>query len=321
MTPDILIEATRLNTAFSTLIPGLQLAWDSTSMGTFKECPRKYYLSILHGWQPRAMSVHLIFGLHYHSVLEAYDHAKFRGLNHQQAMSVAVKTAMVLTWDKKLGRPWMSDDKYKNRLTLLRSIVWYLDQFENDPMQTVRLANGKPAVELSFRFNSTYQNSAGETYLLCGHLDRLAEMNSQFWILDRKTTKNQIDERYWRQFSPNNQMSQYDFAGKVVYNLPIQGIIIDAAQVLITGTRFKRGFATRDDDQRNEWYHDMGLQLDLAERYAKACYWPMNDKSCGNFGGCPFQDICGKSPKVRDQWLKGAYTKRLWDPLQVRGDI
>ena len=31
------------NSSFSTEIPNLQLAWDSTSLGLLKECPRKYY--------------------------------------------------------------------------------------------------------------------------------------------------------------------------------------------------------------------------------------------------------------------------------------
>lgn len=321
MTPETLAEITQPNTAFSRSLPGLQIAWDSTSMGTLKECPRKYQLAIIEGWTPREKSVHLTFGIYYHSALESYDHAKSRGLTHEQAMRVAVKVAMVLTWDKVLKRPWSSDDTYKNRLTLVRSVIWYLDHFANDPFVTVQLSNGRPAVELSFRFEMDYRDPSGSPYLLCGHLDRLATYNNQHIIVDRKTTKNQIDERYWKQFSPNNQMSTYDFAGKVVYGLPIQGIIIDAAQILVSGTRFRRGHALRDDAQRDEWYRDLGYQLTFAAQFAKDGYWPMNDKSCGNYGGCPFQDICGKSPKVRQQWLNGAYHKRVWDPLQVRGDI
>ena len=318
---DSVLAVTLPNTAFSRSHPGLQIAWDSTSMGAFKECPRKYYYTIICGYQPRQQSVHLTFGLHYHKALEAYDHAKAQGCDHKQAMCVAVKLAMMLTWDKTTGRPWLSDDKYKNRLTFLRSIVWYLDSFENDPMQTVILANGKPAVELSFRFETSHMSPEGHPYLWCGHLDRVAEMNNQTFILDRKTSKNEINEDYFKQFSPNNQMSGYDFAGQVGYKLPIQGIVIDAAQILITGTRFKRGMVSRTDEQRNEWMQDLGYYFHQAEHMAKECYWPMNDKSCGNYGGCPFRMICGKSPVVRDGWLESAFYKRVWDPLIVRGDI
>ena len=58
------------NSAFSKSLPGLQIAWDSTSLGTLKECPRKYQYSIMLGKQPREISVHLTFGLYYHAALE-----------------------------------------------------------------------------------------------------------------------------------------------------------------------------------------------------------------------------------------------------------
>lgn len=320
---DLIREATLNNTAFSPILPGLQIAWDSTSMGALKECPRKYFLSIVLGWIPREGSVHLIFGQYYHTALEAYDHAKSRGLDHRQALLVAVKVAMVVSWDKKAGRPWTSDSTYKNRLTLVRSVVWYLDQFgENDALKTVILANGKPAVELSFRFHMDYKSyTTGENFLLCGHIDRLVTYDNRTLVLDRKTTQHNIDDRYWKQFKPNNQMSTYDYAGSVFFHTPTSGIIIDAAQLLVSGTRFKRNLIERSDDEREEWYTDLGFQLKMAEEYAKLSYWPMNDKSCGNYGGCPFLDICGKSPKVRQQWLEGLFHRRVWDPLQVRGDI
>ena len=66
-----------------------------------------------------------------------------------------------------------------NRLTLLRSVVWYLDQFEHDSLETVILQDGKPAVELSFRFLTNYQAPTGEPFLLCGHFDRVALFNDE----------------------------------------------------------------------------------------------------------------------------------------------
>ena len=321
---DLVFERSKLNSSFSIIQPGLQIAFDSTSMGLLKECPRKYYYSIICGWRSRAESVHLTFGLHYHKALEAYDHGKAKGMSHEDALDFAVHIALTITWDKERSRPWSAEgpaSNVKNRYTLVRSIVWYLDQFADDPMETVILANGKPAVELSFRFETSYIATTGEPFMLCGHLDRLAKMDASYWILDRKTSKNALDERFMANFSPSNQMSQYSFAGKVVWNIPVQGVIIDGAQLLVSGTRFRRGFCSRDDDQLNEWYHDMGLYMSIAESYARQGYWPMNDKSCGNYGGCEFQGICARSPKVRNQWLRANYDQRLWDPLQIRGDI
>lgn len=309
------------NNSISQISPRFQFAWDSTSIGAFKTCPRYYQYTILEGWQPREISVHLIFGLHFHAALERYDHLVFGGMDKDSALREVVRYVLQITWDEKKGRPWMSDDPNKNRMTLLRSVVWYLDQFRDDPIQTVRLANGKPAVELSFRFDSGYTSSKGESILLCGHLDRLAELNSKAYVLDRKTTKTTIGSSFFDKFTPDNQMSLYAIAGKIVYNIQIEGIIVDGAQVAQSFTRFLRGVVPRNEAVLEEWYYDLGQYLAMAELFAANNYWPMNDKSCGMYGGCPFRKICGLPASVREQWLKADYSRRIWDPLQVRGDI
>jgi hypothetical protein len=54
----------------------IQYAWDSTSLGWLKTCPRLYQYSMLEGWRSRGESVHLKFGQLYHSGLELYDKAR-----------------------------------------------------------------------------------------------------------------------------------------------------------------------------------------------------------------------------------------------------
>ena len=117
------------NTSFSLSIPNLQFAWDSTSLGTLKECPRKYYYSIVLGKQPRNISVHLTFGLLMHGGVERYHHGKARGEPHNDALDSALIWVLAETWNKELSRPWASGDSYKNRYTLLRTLVWYLDKY------------------------------------------------------------------------------------------------------------------------------------------------------------------------------------------------
>lgn len=308
------------NTALSPSIDGLQLAWDSTSMGDLKLCPRKYYYSVLEGYRPRTESVHLTFGIIYHEALERYDHAKAQGRPYEEACRVAVRHALQATWSSKLRRPWLSDDPNKNRGTLLRTIVWYLDQFKEDPIETILLANGKPAVELSFRFALPYDSGEGP-FLYCGHLDRLGSLGGRSYIIDRKTTKHTLGEAYFAQYSPDNQFSGYIFSGQLAFNLKLDGLICDAAQVMVGGSRFQREVIARTPDQTEEWVKDLGYWLQMALGYAKAGYWPQNDKACNIYGGCAFRGVCSKAPSVRKAWLEQGFEKRVWDPLQVRGDI
>jgi len=309
-----------INSSFSIIQANLQLAWDSTSLGALKKCPRYYQLSIVEGWTGRDENIHLSFGIAYHKALEVYDHVRAAGGSYADGLRAATRCALTMSWDTPRGRPGavFSQDPNKNRYTLVRSVVWYLDKFEEDALETVILANGKPAVELSYRYKTTYLAPSGEPYLLCGHLDRLAKFGGEVWIADRKTTKMTLSDFYFATFTPDNQMSGYALAGKVVYNTPTAGILIDAAQIAVGFTRFQRGFAPRNDAQLTEWYEELEFWLVQASFFAKQGRWPMNDKACFN---CSYRGICSKDPKVRDTWLKAGFTKRIWDPLQIRGDI
>lgn len=312
------------NTAFHPDIPGLQIAWDSTSIGAFKTCPRKYQLSIIEGWTPRSQSVHLVFGQHYHKALERYDHSRSAGKDHEQSVIDATRQALSDSWEvlpDGRGRPWMSDDPLKNRETLVRTIIWYLEEFAEDTFRTIQLANGKPAVELSFRFESTYTAADGTPFMICGHLDRLGELHEQIYVLDRKTTKSTLNENFFESFSPNNQFSLYVLAAQVVYQTDVRGLFVDGAQIAVGFSRFQRALSPRHPTQIEEWYKDFGLMLQLAQFYAAQQYWPMNDTACGNYGGCQFRGICSRVPGVRQQYLQGTFTRRIWDPLSVRGDI
>lgn len=311
------------NASFSQVLPSMQLQWDSTSLGELKTCPRKYQLSIIEGWQPKGdRNVHLEFGIWMHSGREKYYHERADGKDHEAALLTSLYYVLTSTWNKILKRPWTSDDPNKNRATLIRSLCWYLDQWQNDPMETLILADGSPAVELSFRYDTGLRTTAtGEPIMLCGHLDRVGQMAGNTYLSDLKTTKHTIKgfsaTDYFAQFSPDNQMSLYDLAGKVVYSLPVAGLMIDAVQVAATFSRFHRSPISRNDSQREEWFHAFEVYVRQAEQYAQDNFWPMNDKACFR---CHFRPICARPPSARQMWLESDYHRRVWDPSVPRGN-
>ncbi len=319
-----MILDTSENTSFSHEFPGLQLAIDSTSLGAFKECPRKYYYSIVLGLVPKELNVHLRFGLLLHKAHEHYYHSRAVGETHEQALHRAIHWMLKETWDKVLKRANFQGDNYKNRLTLLRTLVWYFDQYgDNDSIETVILANGKPAVELSFSFDSGYRSRlTGEPVLFCGHMDRIGRLNGETYILDPKTTKSDLSPFFFNQFNPHNQLSgMYPLAGQVAFGQPVKGVIVDGIQVLVNSSRFARHPIPLHQEKLQEWHRDAIWQVRLMEASAEQGYWPMNDMSCQKYGGCPFVEICSKPEASRAPWLKASFGKRIWDPLQRRGDI
>lgn len=307
----------------SPFLPGttIQFAWDSTSLGWLKECPRKYQYSMVEQWRTKSDSIHLDFGRWYHAALEHYDKARALNLSHEEALNDTVSLVMGWTWAD--GKPWDSDHSNKTRETLIRSIIWYVEHFKDDPAQTVILANGKPAVELSFKMElgwaPTYKDGPfSQPYVLCGHLDRVVNFSGGTYVMDRKTSSSTIGSNYFDQYDPDNQMSLYTLAAKVIYQTPVKGVIIDAVQIAVGFSRFSRGFTYRTDAQIEEWLEDTKHWFRLAEQYSKDNYWPMNDKSCHKYGGCPFRRVCSKSPEVRSKFLETDFYKRQWNPLEPR---
>lgn len=328
----------------SPFLPGtnIQFALDSTSIGYFKTCPRLYYYTMIEGWQPKGESVHLTFGILYHEALHNYDILRIDGRDHEEAVFEVVKWLC----ESAEGYPDVSESKpsikAKSFESLLRTVVWYLDKYprETDPAETVVLANGKPACELSFRFEldwgpkglESYQMQDellnSQPYLLCGHLDRVVTFNENLFVMDRKTTTSALSAYYFDQWSPNNQMSLYSIAGQIVVGSPVRGVIIDAAEVKGANSKsagyseFARGFTFRTPDQNDEWLSDLRVWTSAMEACATTGSWPMNEASCGNYGGCKFREVCSKSPSVRENFLKSEFTKaeehERWNPLKAR---
>jgi hypothetical protein len=310
------------NSSFSRALPGLQLAIDSTSLGEFKVCPRRYWFGIVQGWRQKVESVHLTFGLLMHGAAERYAHGRAQGASHDQALAGALHWALAETWNYDLHRPWASDHRTKNRATLVRSIVWYLDDCQDEALATVQLANGKPAVELSFVFDSGYRaQTTGEAFLYCGHLDRLGTLGDEVFIVDLKTTEHTIGPDWFKRFTPGNQFSLYALAGRQVWQQPVKGLIVDGLQVAQGFTRHQRGLVAREPPALDEWHYENGWWFSQMEHCAVAGRWPGNDRACDLYGGCPFREVCSRPPGARQAWLEANYTKRVWDPLQRRGDI
>lgn len=310
--------------AQSPFLPGtdIQFAWDSTSLGLLKTCPRLYQYIMLEGYGESDESIHLRFGREYHSALEQYDHLCSEGANHETALHIVVRDLHARTWDWETD-PETKAGKYKHKASLMRSVIWYLDKFKNDVAKTYILENGKPAVELSFRFELDWGPSTGtkQPYLLSGHLDRVVEFTGGLWVMDRKTTMTTLSDYFYSQFDMSNQMTLYTIAGQMVINAPIRGVIIDAAQLKVDETVFGRSMTYRTQAFLTEWLEDLSVHLAMAENYAIANYWPKNDTACDKFGGCRFKGICSKSPEVRDRFLtsfKKLAPEDRWNPLKPR---
>jgi hypothetical protein len=301
---------------------GIQYAWDATSLSSASKCMRFYYYKHMEGWQPTFKSVHLIFGGHYARALELYAQAIAAGTERETAIRDVVKYLLENTWDydrdengveQSAGAPQDWFHAAKTRETLVRSVVWYLEEFEDDPAKTVILANGEAAVEYSFSL------PIDDDILYCGHIDKLVSYDDDKFVMDQKTSGATVTPRFFDQFSPDFQMSGYSFAGKIIFDMPISGVIIDAAQIAVGFTRFSRGFVHRSAPVLEDWLTNTLNVIGNTRRLALENKFPMNPASCGNYGGCEFRKICQRAPEHRDRALAADFERKpRWDPLEQR---
>jgi len=303
---------------------GVQWAWDATSLKTAWTCPRMYYYKMIEGWQPNHARVHLWFGKIYADALELYHKLMANGTDREKAIAEVVYFALVESWDHDLddegnripgtGGPARFDHNTKTRENLIRTIIWYLEEFKDETHTTFILDNNKPAVELSFRL------PVDDSIIFCGHMDRLCkDHDNSIFVHDQKTTGSTIGPYYWRQFKPDIQFSMYTFIGKMAFNVPVSGLIVDAAQIAVGFSKFGRAPILFTDPELNEWFDETMEVIQRTQHYTREQFFPRNTTACNNFGGCEFREVCARPHSVRENFLSGDFTKKeRWDPVVPR---
>lgn len=317
---------------------GIQIGWDAHSIATAQECLRKYQYSILEGWKPNTLGDDLFFGRVFATALEHYYKYVAMGMSWEEALEEVTREALEETWIRPdttrfdpaevaqdgivdTGKPWVpvNGDTTKTRENLIRTIVWYIDQFHDEPIKVLNMEDGRPAVELSFRLPV----DNGITF--CGHLDRVVEFQQDPYVMDQKTTKSTIGPYWFRQFKPKTQFSMYGFAGSAIFHTPMKGVIVDGVQVAQGFSKFVRNPAAQfTESELNEFYDNAMWYIALAQEATRRLLYegtpmPHNPESCHKYNGCDFREVCSVGPGLRRQFLKGGFhRKELWDPMEAR---
>lgn len=286
---------------------GLQTMLNSSSLKPFKQCPRRYYYEVIWGWRTIDERVDLAFGTWVHKSVQLYHREIGAGASHDLAVERVVGFVLGETWNEALDRPSSLDHKNKTREGLIRSVVWYLDQYQNDALKTLH----KDAVEM--RVEAPIASGNGTQFLLFGTLDRICESegSSKVWIADIKTTDHDVSKGfYFTRYTPDNQFSFYPFIFTRSSTIECEGVVCDAIQIGPDWTRMARGFIHRTPEQLAEWERDLrGHWLPMMEKCAGEQYWPQNDSACGLWGGCPFRGVCGSNPKIRESLLQDQFVR------------
>lgn len=282
------------------LLDGVRHIWDVSSLSDLTRCPAYYNYRNNHNiigeatlhYKPREDTS---FGHAYHDCLEQYNLQISEHHDQERAVHHAVRHAI-----RTYQSSFTGDSTTYTLANLVRTIVWYDHFFSTNPFN-LAFIEGNPALES--RFEVPYG-----TKRLSGRTDGLVFFNDNLYILERKTRRAEVTDQYLASYLINYQVYDYVIALRSI-GLPIVGICVEVASVLVNSTRFRRMFIDfMDKDKRlDEHQHHVLHFLDQADTYYRRDFWPQNPVACTAYGGvCPYLYLCTAEPEMREQLMESS---------------
>lgn len=269
--------------------------WDSTKIAALKKCPAYFEYTINGRYIAKQESVHLLFGAAFHHAFSIYYAAGDREANLREAVRYLLGVEL-------------PPDNNKNTFTLVRSFVWYTEEYASDDL--FYLPNGDPAIEVSFEFD------INDEIVFAGHLDKIIRQDGDLYVVDPKTSKTTLTQYFFRNFEMSDQMAMYSYVAKHILGSPIRGVIIDGVQVAVGFTAFARSTVTYSLERLEEWLDDTLWHIKQHDSRDKIRHrWT----SCSMYGGCSMRSVCVQSPSLRPNYLAGDFDKiEPWQPEKKR---
>jgi hypothetical protein len=207
---------------------------------------------------------------------------------------------------------WVPLNKYKNRETLIRTVLEYCEvQPRDGSLRPYRFPNGQDGLELEFLWPLPLESPDGDPYMVRGFFDSFLQMGEEVAPRERKTTKSSLGKFYWDRYEPNVQVDIYDLTTQMLMpEMRHAGVLMEAAQTGVGFSRVERHFITVPASRREEWLGEMQYWIKRAEYDARQGYWPKNTASCNNAGGCHFRDVCRRAPEHRQAALENHFVHR-----------
>jgi hypothetical protein len=314
---------------------------DSTILGLYKSCPRKFWLEQGLHWKPKSPSVHLHAGAAFARGLEVARNAYWAGVAEVPVRETirdpdtGAETVRI-RWDARPCTPGNAEasetlghialltaygdfqcpeDSAKSATRMAGALEFYFDRYPlgADGAEPVTLASGKRGIEISFAEPLDLVHPVtGNPLLYCGRLDQAVHYAGGVFGEDDKTTSS-LGATWSKQWDLRSQFTGYCWGlGRI--GLPLNGFLVRGVSILKTKYDTLEALTYRHPWQIDEWY-DMTLAT-LADmiRDWKSGYWrKVLDHACTDFGGCVFRQVCLSS--VPDNWLSTYFERRRWDPL------
>lgn len=284
---------------------------DSTILGTFRSCPKKFEYQYLRHWKPIAQSVHLVAGGAFASGIEAARNS-FYVLNQGAELAEA---AGLLALVKHYGDFECPADSAKSLERMCGALEYYFSCYPlgADGAEPITLAGGRRGIEFSFAEPLAIKHPVtGDPILYTGRSDMIAERAGGIYIYDEKTTSS-LGASWGRQWEMRSQFTGYGWAA-AKQGIKTQGSIVRGISILKTKYDTLEVPTYRSEYELERWeaqtIRDIRRMISMWEEG----YWDWSlDGACTEYGGCSFVSVCKSSDPAT--WLPVKFQQKVWDPL------
>lgn len=279
---------------------------DSTSMMTFKSCPRKFFYRIVLGFTEKVSQPYFRFGSAYHKFREILELHYKAGNNEAACLEPALVAAKTL-FNKEGGNPPL-DSKWnflnEPRLVKTCNAAW------------VKWVEEKQAGIIKvISFEQPFILEMKDGTLRAGRADQIVSWRGEIWGRDWKTTSKELIY-YERSLEPNEQFTGYTWAEGKLQGAFCKGQIVDVVMNSKTkGPEIKPFTTTRSQGQLDKWEEDHSWWVRQMKSARDEDNYPMNENACAF---CPFHRVCKlTSESGMMSELKTYYKHEPWDCTKV----
>lgn len=292
---------------------------DSSKMQDYLRCPRYYFFRHIVGWEEDKSRIHLEFGTAMH---KAVEHLLLNGTSAE-----AIREAFLIFYvHYREHFPEDRDDKNfpKNPVTFAAAIVDYSLRLETESYKVV-LTETSGAVPISLDPPRSIHFK----------LDSILEAGGKYKFRDLKSAS-RITDAGISAYEHNFQMGTYTHVLFCFFPPElIEGGEVDIIAFYKTKQKdtqanhsFRRIHLAKTKDMMLDYIWHVNHYFDMMEEDLRSLSvasptfhtfegFPKNPSACGDFGGCPYVNICSPNPIGRCQSNPPpGFVQRFWDPRE-----
>lgn len=297
---------------------------DSSRLGLWRSCKRKWFWSDACSLYPSGKSVHLIAGGAFAAGMEAARRMAFSRPGDRRPTHDDLLQAAYPAFSAEWGDYQAPEKSAKSFDNTFQALDEYLKSHPpaEDVIQPIIRPDGTPAVEFTFAvpvLEGPRHPETGNPFLFVGRFDLLGDYNGLPCIVDEKTTS-ALGFAWADQWKLRGQFMGYCWACQQL-GYPVNTAVIRGVAILKREIKIATAMEMFPQHLIDRWYKQLVKDLEeIVWAYAAFkqdgnpdFYFPYNfADACSSYGGCAYSALClADDPEP----FFSNFIRHRWDPL------